>query len=542
MTPLLHIFCGALVLAQLAHLVPLDELTTEFVCQDQSCYSIYWTSRRFLRAKQDCTDIQGNLMTVKNYVEENTITLLMAKMRKDNATVWIGLEQPYKNRCTDVLQPLRGFTWVTGDPHTDYSNWKTDEQKCGVLCVTVRKDGTWEETDCKYKADGYLCEFNYSASCKPLVLPADYNVTYYHTSIGIGHIEGLDFPPDTNAEVTTFGDTLFCADKGDGNGVWSSNTPGAWDCLIENGGCEFECVEKSGTPQCICRSGSELKADFRTCSNSCDPNPCSQLCVPLPDPPGFFCMCSEGYNLTDDGRTCEDIDDCAVKPDICENNCTNTIGSFVCSCKPGFEMVDKECQAIDECDTIICEHVCINYPGYYRCACNNGYVIDENNPNKCKRFCNTSFCEAVECDPKKRETCICPDGYIVHLNVTNHTICTDVDECENDPCEWLCINSFGSYQCICPEGFSLQQTSCIQDEGWNWTEEPSPPSYVRSLQPAMLLGICIAVISMLTVLIAFMCHMLRKHFMEQHALDYKCNNSEQCVVLQYVKTDHWRKL
>ncbi|XP_063774684.1 thrombomodulin-like [Pseudophryne corroboree] len=557
---LLHTVCAALLSAHLAHLAPLDELALEFVCLDQACYSVSWMNKRFAKASKSCSDIQGHLMTVKNSVQADAIALLMGKVEKADARVWIGLEQPYKNRCTDTLQPLRGFTWVTGGSYTDYSNWKSGEQKCGALCATVRKDATWEEIDCDSKADGYLCEISYFSSCNALTVPADYNVTYYHTSLGFGLSGGPVFPPGTNAVISTFQDTLFCLDKGESGGVWSSNAPAAWTCLIMNGGCDHECVEVSGTPECQCPPGSQLKADKRACSTPCDPNPCSQLCVSHSESPGFFCMCSEGYNLADDGTTCEDIDDCAVNPNICESHCTNTIGSFVCSCKPGFEMVDEcedrgecqaECQDIDECinPATLCEHDCENYPGGYRCVCVEGFVIDEKKPNKCKRFCNTSFCEA-ECDVNNKDKCQCPDGYIVDENDAGDPICTDVDECDSVSCDWSCTNLFGSYQCICPEGYTVQHTKCIPpEEGSGGTETPSEitpsPSTtpdIPSLQPAMLLGICIGIISMLTVLIAILCHMLRKQSMEQQALDYKCKNTEKDVVLQQVKSEPQRTL
>ncbi|XP_077138790.1 thrombomodulin-like [Ranitomeya variabilis] len=564
---LLHIVWSALLSAQLVHMTVLDEVTTEFVCLDRTCYSISWDSQRYSKAKKSCKVKNGQLLTVKNSVQADAIYMFMARAQKEDSRVWIGLEHQDRTKCTDLKQSLRGFTWVTGDSHTDYNNWRNAEQKCGAFCVTVRKDGTWEETSCDSKADGFLCEISYSSLCSSPVLPSLHNVTYYHLALGKGHIGDSVFPPGTMAEIFTFTDItrLSCEEKGDGTVAWSSETPGAWSCLIKNGGCEHECKEESGIAECKCPAGSELKSDQRGCTKPCDPSPCNQLCVPVLDPPGFLCMCSEGYTLAADGKTCEDIDDCATNPNICEHHCTNTIGGFICGCKPGFEMVEatcdpgdncvSKCEDINECDnpTTLCEHGCENFDGGFECFCDPGYIIDDKNTNKCKRFCNSSFCEA-ECDINNNDSCQCPEGYIVDQDEHGDNICTDVDECDASPCEWSCINTFGSYLCSCPEGYTIYNSLCIPPmEGSGETESPSEspsqtstpttrPPDIHSLQPAMLLGICIGIISMLTVLLAILCHMLRKHYIEEHALDYKCKNTEKDIVLQQVLTEPQHKL
>lgn len=547
----------------------MDEVssTSEFVCLDTDCYSISWEKKTFPKAKTVCEARSGQLMSVRNSVQADVISMFLLKGEKE-VRVWIGLEQPYKNRCTDVFQPLRSFTWVNGDSDTDYTNWKDPGlKKCGTQCVTVHKDGTWEETNCDFKADGYLCELSYKDLCSQLNLLPDLNITYSHRSLGLGRSGGYVFPLGTNAHISTIQDSLQCTKDGDGPMQWRRLTPGAWDCSIENGGCENDCVVEDGTPKCTCPPEIQLKEDKRTCAKLCDPNPCSQLCSPISESSEFICMCHEGYKLLDDGRTCVDIDDCEVIPNLCDHHCTNTIGSFVCGCKPGMDLVinpdcdnpdgcPSECVDINECEgpMALCEHDCENFEGGYRCFCFENFVVDEQNPNKCKRFCNTTSCKA-ECDINDVDKCECPDGYIVDLNDDGETICTDLDECENNPCDGDCTNLFGSYECTCPEGYIVHGSKCTSEEGSGLPETttagkrpfetpPSkpPPPDIHSLQPAMLLGICIGVISMLTVLIAILCHMLRKHYMEQHALDYKTKQSESGVRLQQVKTDTQRKI
>jgi hypothetical protein len=39
--------------------------------------------------------------------------------------------------------------------------------------------------------------------------------------------------------------------------------------------------------------------------------------------------------------------------------------------------------------------------------------------------------------------------------LNNDDQCVDIDECLNDPCEGICINTQGSYSCSCELGYQL---------------------------------------------------------------------------------------
>ena len=36
-----------------------------------------------------------------------------------------------------------------------------------------------------------------------------------------------------------------------------------------------------------------------------------------------------------------DVDECTEKISECDHNCTNTLGSYTCSCSPGYQLIDK---------------------------------------------------------------------------------------------------------------------------------------------------------------------------------------------------------
>ena len=52
-------------------------------------------------------------------------------------------------------------------------------------------------------------------------------------------------------------------------------------------------------------------------------------------------MCGDGFTETDD-HECEDVDECATY-DRCSQICTNTPGSYECSCRSGYAL-DEDSQ------------------------------------------------------------------------------------------------------------------------------------------------------------------------------------------------------
>ena len=52
----------------------------------------------------------------------------------------------------------------------------------------------------------------------------------------------------------------------------------------------------------------------------------------------FQCSCNSGYSLAADGTACVDIDECRLDTDNCQQTCVNTVGGFTCSCNSGFAL------------------------------------------------------------------------------------------------------------------------------------------------------------------------------------------------------------
>ncbi|XP_068705713.1 uncharacterized protein [Montipora foliosa] len=78
-----------------------------------------------------------------------------------------------------------------------------------------------------------------------------------------------------------------------------------------------------------------------------------------------------------------DADECTASSPVCDVNafCNNSIGSYNCTCKPGYFGDGKTCKDVDECTAAslsICHAnaSCTNTLGSYNCTCKPGYIGD----------------------------------------------------------------------------------------------------------------------------------------------------------------------
>ncbi|XP_023481769.1 thrombomodulin [Equus przewalskii] len=539
-------------------------------CIEHDCFALFRGPATFLAASQACESLQGHLMTVRSSVAAEVISLLLSGDGGDSQRLWIGLQLPPGCGDPGHSGPLRGFQWVTGDNRTSYSRWarlhRDPALLCGPLCVAVSAAGAaapgepaWEEQQCAAEADGFLCEFHFAASCRPLAVEsaaaASVSITY-STPFGARGADFQALPAGSSAAVAPFGVELECtAPPGEAEARWSREAPGAWDCSVESGGCERACNRSAGTSRCLCPADAALQADGRSCAapgeHSCD-QLCDHFCVRNPDVPGgYSCMCETGYQLAADQHRCEDVDDCKLVPSPCPQRCVNTQGGFKCHCYPGYDLVDGECvQPVDPCFGTNCEYQCQPVgQNDYRCICAEGFAPIPQDPDRCQMFCNQTACPA-DCDPNNPSNCQCPEGYILDDGV----ICTDINECDSGYCPGECRNLFGSYECICGPDSALAgqvATDCDpkeskgDDEDSGSGEPPvsrtpgttASPSPVAPLHSGVLIGISIASLSLVVALLALLCHLRKKQGAMPAELEYKYGAPTKEVVLQHVGTE-----
>ncbi|XP_009474465.1 PREDICTED: LOW QUALITY PROTEIN: fibulin-7 [Nipponia nippon] len=101
------------------------------------------------------------------------------------------------------------------------------------------------------------------------------------------------------------------------------------------------CAQIDRTQHCSCEPGFHMSGTAANglCQdlNECEvykreggPRLCAHACVNLPG--SYRCACPAGYILLGDGKSCEDIDECALSQDNCTGGttCINTGGGFQC--------------------------------------------------------------------------------------------------------------------------------------------------------------------------------------------------------------------
>ncbi|XP_040453595.1 pro-epidermal growth factor [Falco naumanni] len=327
--------------------------------------------------------------------------------------------------------------------------------------------------------------------------------------------------------------------------------PGANPCLYENGGCDQICENNFGVAHCMCHPGFWKNQDGKTChgldaSNTTaesvsvheevvlmpvpetllqstqssgmlkdthsgekqkssillmaeimvsDQDDCTALecyvnaeCVMLED--GAICQCLKGF--TRKGKSCYDVDECAVNMDRCNRNvsgCINTEGGYVCKCLEGYTGDGVHCYDIDECKTgshTCGENVtCTNTEGNFTCSCADdasGTGIG------CKSTVpSTVVSHEYSTHPVQGDFVGCPpsyESYCLHGGVCNY------------------VSDLQDYACNCVTGYVGERCQ-FSDLEW-WEQQHAERVKIRNIT----IAVCVAVLVLLLLLgfLAAYCH------------------------------------
>ncbi|XP_022794659.1 sushi, von Willebrand factor type A, EGF and pentraxin domain-containing protein 1-like [Stylophora pistillata] len=182
--------------------------------------------------------------------------------------------------------------------------------------------------------------------------------------------------------------------------------------------------------------------------DECDTSPCSNdsTCTDLIG--DFLCSCKPGYT----GKQCDtNIDDCKEQPCFNNGTCHDMVDNYTCSCAYGYRGYNCE-EDIDECASSPCTNIasCVNLLGGFSCRCEPGYSgklcdtdIDECLISPCQ---NGATCR----DKINNYECICAAGY------RGDDCQENINDCGRNPClnGGQCLDQIAGYHCVCPSGFN----------------------------------------------------------------------------------------
>ncbi|XP_074618591.1 uncharacterized protein LOC141877470 isoform X4 [Acropora palmata] len=250
-------------------------------------------------------------------------------------------------------------------------------------------------------------------------------------------------------------------------------------------------TDNNNTATCACFANYELQSDGKTCLDIDECNStnhltlCDQICENIPG--SYKCSCKKGFNLINN-RRCEDINECIDEDYFnCTDPlqyCVNTPGSHKCECEKGLQLIDGKCQDIDECNftkpLTPCDQICENIPGSYKCSCQDGFNLV--NGSRCEDINECIDEDYFNCSDPLQHCVNTPGSYKCECEMGLQQIdgkCQDIDECNSTNhltrCDQICENILGSYKCSCQEGFNLVNGSrCEDNDECNSTKRLTP--------------------------------------------------------------------
>ncbi|KAL4623955.1 thrombomodulin-like, partial [Arapaima gigas] len=294
-------------------------------CLGQNCYRVFKEKADFQASIEMCKDYKATLMSAKL---ETSGFVLRQLLLGESGHFWV-----QHDHCTDVFSQLQGHAWKMCNKTKKLSKCMGKELRCSSQCFSVSSNMDLRERPCQDQADGFICENTVDFDPKE-------PINGQNNSRRLAKLPVSPFRTRRSYSATKSKTPPLCADA-------------TADVFVPT------CQMKHG--DCMTVSLNQGKQ-----SSSC-------IC---PERPNIFCTCNSGFKMKA-GR-CQDINECLSNP--CEHeNCTNTPGSYECTCREGFKPKKKN---RNQCE-MYCEFKeCPPYCEQDQCFCPDGFILDENENRK----------------------------------------------------------------------------------------------------------------------------------------------------------------
>ncbi|KAJ8919440.1 hypothetical protein NQ315_016538 [Exocentrus adspersus] len=294
----------------------------EFECGDTTCVSLSWKCDRHV----DCTDgsDESHCDIIPSYCNEEEFQCANQKC----------IKKEFKCDGDDDCED-----WSDEDDCPKIpGNCVNGEFKCNNGKCIPERYRCDKQQDCEDNEDEANCNYNVTKTCAADEFTCDNGACILKTWVCDGFHDCNHGEDEAKCEIVCEVSKFPCS------GLEPNDNTTKF-CINKKHKCD-------GRKDCPKGEDEENCPRKRECERT---TKCQQLCITLADGKKG-CSCLAGYQLSANGYTCEDVNECLYATDpVCSQTCNNTIGSFKCGCMTGYVLRPdlRTCKAVGAPPTLL---------------------------------------------------------------------------------------------------------------------------------------------------------------------------------------------